>query len=234
MPIWQVVLLALLPWIPILTMEIRWTYRHYGWLALFYFLTITQLGHFIEPVCQMYQIHVLHLKGPKARGVFGQLDIEWVHFIWNSWIIVAAGLLAHRFRRKPWLWVTLLIAGWHEVEHLYIMSVYLRTGQAGTPGLLSDGGIIGGGLSMARADLHFVYNLIETAPLLIGFVWQLGRTHDAWLAKAFPLLTRRQLAYITTRVRTVKFAQGETFVSQDRSGGSRAQQKIRAGRRCGA
>ena len=48
------------------------------------------------------------------------------------------------------------------------MATYLRTGVVGSPGLLSAGGLIGG-LPLARPDLHFLYNLAETIPLLVGW-----------------------------------------------------------------
>lgn len=51
------------------------------------------------------------------------------------------------------------------------MFTYLATGVPGTPGLLSKGGLIGGGLPLTRPDLHFLYNLIETVPLTIAFVY---------------------------------------------------------------
>lgn len=144
-PLWAIALAMLLPWVPIFAFEMVWTYRHYQWLALFYVLVVTQGGHFIEHVVQMTQIHVLGLKGLDARGVFGALDIEWVHFTWNTWVIIAVLLLLYRFRANPWLWLTAIIAGWHEIEHILIMSVYLATAKAGTPGFLSKGGLIGAG-----------------------------------------------------------------------------------------
>jgi hypothetical protein len=104
--------------------------------------------------------------------VFGVLDIEWVHFVWNTWVIVAVLLLLRRFRGNPWLWITALLAGWHEIEHLTIMSVYLSTGKIGTPGLLAHGGLFLGGLPLSRPDLHFLYNLIETIPLVVAFANQ--------------------------------------------------------------
>ena len=119
-PLWGIALAAILPWIPLLSAEIVWTYRHYQWLALFYVLVITQGGHVVEHVAQMIQIHVLKVPGPQAHGIFGALDIEWVHFIWNSWVLVAVVALVIYFPRNPWLWATLVLAGWHEAEHLYI------------------------------------------------------------------------------------------------------------------
>lgn len=210
-PLWGVVVVGLLPWAPILTLEIAWTYRHYGWLALFYLLVVTQTGHFIEHVCQMYQLHVLHLHGPHAKGVFGQLDLEWVHFAWNTWVLVAAAAVAFRFRRNPWLVAVVAIAAWHESEHLYIMSVFVRTGAEGTPGLLAAGGALGGGLPIRRPDLHFLYNVVETLPLWVAFVYQLRRTYDSWLARAFPGVPEERLREETPRVRSVRFPTGTTI-----------------------
>ncbi len=212
-PPWAIVLATLIPWVPIFTVEMVWTYRHYHWLALFYVLVITQGGHFLEHVAQMVQIH-LHLQGADARGIFGALDIEWVHFIWNTWVIIAVILLLRHFSRNPWLWLTLLLAGWHEMEHAYIMSVYLATGRAGTPGLLSQGGAIGGGLPLVRPDLHFFYNLFETLPLLMAFVYQLKHSYDEWLAKAFPHLSEELLTQTTSQLESMSFAAGETVVEQ--------------------
>ena len=31
-------------------------------------------------------------------------------------------------------------------------------------------GLIGGGLPLTRPDLHFLYNLVETAPLVVAFL----------------------------------------------------------------
>ncbi len=213
-PLWAIALATLLPWIPIFAFEVVWTYRHYHWLALFYVLVITQGGHFIEHVVQMIQIHILGLKGLEARGVFGALDIEWVHFTWNTWVIIAALLLIFRFRANRWLWLTVLIAGWHELEHIIIMASYLATGQAGTPGLLSKGGLLGGGLPLVRPDLHFVYNLIETTPLVIAFVYQLKHSHDEWLKRALPRLQEHVLAETTNLLQTMRFAADETIVRQ--------------------
>jgi hypothetical protein len=177
-PLWGLGFAAVMPWIPLLVAETAWMYRHYGYLALFYVLVVTQTGHLFEHVAQVTQIHVFHLAGASARGIFGTLDLEWVHFIWNSWVLLAVLLLLPRFRTNPWLWATLGLSVWHEIEHLVVFFVYLTTGKSGTPGLLARGGLIGGGLPIPRPDLHFFYNLVETVPLVIGLVWQLHRAYD--------------------------------------------------------
>jgi hypothetical protein len=148
--------------------------------------------HFLEHVAQMVQIHLLGLSGLQARGIFGMLDIEWVHFIWNSWVLLCAVLLVFLFRKNPWLWVLLVIAAWHEMEHVYIMSVYLHTGHPGAPGLLAHGGALGGGLPLSRPDLHFFYNLLEELVLIIAYLYQIRR-----LPLADELLLSRRSPSIT-------------------------------------
>jgi len=149
-------------------------FRADAWLALFYILAATQGGHFLEHVAQMVQIHALGLRGPDARGIVGVLDLEWVHFSWNTWVLGAVILLLSRYRANRWLWLTAALAAWHELEHAWIMARYLQTGLAGTPGLLAAGGALAGGLPVSRPDLHFLYNLAETAPLVLAFRHQVG------------------------------------------------------------
>jgi hypothetical protein len=132
----------------------------------------------------MVQIHLLGRSGPDARGIVGQLDLEWVHFGWNTWVIVAAALLVVRFPRNRWLWAVVAAATWHELEHAVLLATYLATGQAGTPGLLSSGGVLGGGLPIGRPGLHFLYNLVETVPLLVAFAIEVRRAPAAVLRAA--------------------------------------------------
>ena len=183
-PLWVLVLVAVLPWLPAFVADVAWLGRRSGPLALLYVLVVTQAGHFVEHAAQMVQIHLLGLSGPGARGIVGQLDVEWVHFGWNTWVIVAAALLVVRFPRNRWLWMVALAATWHELEHAVLLATYLTTGQAGTPGLLSAGGALGGGLPIARPDLHFLYNLIETVPLLVAFAIEVRRAPAAVLRAA--------------------------------------------------
>jgi hypothetical protein len=173
--IWQVALLVILAWLPLFFLKTVSIHRQYGWLAFFFILVVTQGAHVLEHVAQMVQIHLLGLSGLQARGIFGMLDLEWVHLIWNSWVLICAVLLVFLFRKNPWLWVLLVISVWHEIEHVYIMSVFLRTGHPGAPGLLAAGGAIGGGLPLSRPDLHFFYNLLEEVVLIIAYLSQIQR-----------------------------------------------------------
>jgi len=173
--IWQVAILVIFAWLPLFFLKTVSIQRQYGWLAFFFILVVTQGAHVLEHVAQMVQIHLLGFSGLQARGIIGMLDIEWVHFIWNSWVLLCAVLLVFLFRKNPWLWVLLVISVWHEMEHAYIMSVFLRTSHIGAPGLLARGGAIGGGLPLSRPDLHFFYNFLEEIVLIIAYLYQIQR-----------------------------------------------------------
>lgn len=213
-PLWALVLAALIPWGLVAGVELKWTYRHFGWLALFYTLVLTQTGHFIEHLTQMVQIHLLGLSGRDASGVFGRLDTEWVHFIWNTWVLVAVVALLFRYRDNRWLWLSLVAAGWHEIEHAYLIVHYISTGLEGNPGLLSSGGVIAGGLPFTRPDLHFFYNVVETVPLLVAFGWTLNRSYNEWVRKAFPHASQDVLIDATQGSEVVRAAAGHTLIEQ--------------------
>ena len=67
------------------------------WLAIFAALVAGQGAYLLEHVAQMIQIHVLKLSGAQAQGIVGALNIEWVHFLWNTWVIVMVVVMLWRF-----------------------------------------------------------------------------------------------------------------------------------------
>jgi hypothetical protein len=145
------------------------------WLGLLGFLAVAQTAHLVEHVAQMIQIHVLHLSGAAAQGIVGQLNVEWVHFSWNALVVFTLLVLLPRFPTNPWLIAVTPLAAWHLVEHAVMIATYIQTGISGTPGLLSSGGLLFGGLPVARPDLHFLYNVLETVPLLVAWSVKLRR-----------------------------------------------------------
>jgi hypothetical protein len=175
MDLWKAALLILLAWLPIVAVKTREIYRQYHWLAFFFVLLIAQSVHFTEHIAQMIQIHLLGLSGMQAHGIIGMLDLEWVHFIFDAgWVPICVYILLFVYRKSnPWLYVLAVIVTWHALEHVAIMSVYLRTGIVGSPGLLAHGGVIAGGLPLIRPNLHFLYNLIEETLILIAYTYQL-------------------------------------------------------------
>lgn len=167
---WQIYVVIMLVWLPFFIIQTINIARSSPAFALFFVLIVSQSLHFIEHIAQMTQIHLLGLSGMQAHGLIGMLDLEWVHFIFDGIIIpVFTIALLVPFRSNPWLWLLLPLALWHATEHFFIMHYYLQTGIAGSPGLLSQGGLINGGLPITRPDLHFLYNLAEETLMLLGF-----------------------------------------------------------------
>src|SRR6185312_11608553 len=67
-PLWVYVLAAVAPWLPILVLELVWTYRHYRWLALFCLLIVTQTAYLLENVVRVIQVHLLGRAATAAPG----------------------------------------------------------------------------------------------------------------------------------------------------------------------
>ena len=178
-PLWLYVVAAAAPWIPILVLELIWTYRHYRWLAVFCLLIVTQSAYLLEQVARIVQVHVLNTNAP---GIFGALDVDRVHLVWTSWAVLGVLLLVTRFPRNPWLWVTLALVSWDAVQRRFMP---------------------------AQVDLEFVYSVLEIAALNLAFALQLGRTYDAWLARVFPQLPERVLIDTTGLLEELRLRPGE-------------------------
>ena len=177
--LWQVGSIILFAWIPLVGYVMSLFYRLYGTgVALLFLLVMGQAAHLVEHIAQMVEIHILGLKGPQASGIIGQLNNEWVHLIWNSWVLAFCFVLFYWLRKNPWLYVLFVFGIWHEIEHLYIISVYIRTGIPGTPGLIAKGGLIGGGLPIARPDLHFFYAVFEETLIVVAFILEVRRAQS--------------------------------------------------------
>jgi hypothetical protein len=59
--------------------------------------------------------------------------------------------------------------GSHKFEHTAIMVRFPVTGEEGPLEFLTTGGHLSIGLLLLRPDLNFLYNLIETTPLLLSY-----------------------------------------------------------------
>jgi len=214
-PLWAIAGLALLPLVPVCCVEAVWKQEHYGIYALFGVLTILQLGHMTEHTVQMFQLLATHGDLKASRGVFGQLDLEAVHFFWNLIILLGTCLLLCRLGPgNRWLWVAFFAASFHMVEHFYLYWTYLtdfafyRAG--GVNGILAQGGMIGSPL--ARPYLHFVYNALEVTPFVLAFWDQTRTVVDRYLARASPRLTSMELAAATAQLTPVRVKPGEVIV----------------------
>src|SRR5206468_2817233 len=58
-------------------------------------------------------------------------------------------------------------------------------------------------------DLQFFISVIEIALLNLAFALQLGRTYDAWLARAFPQLPERLLIDATSQLEEIRLHAGD-------------------------
>jgi hypothetical protein len=176
------VVALLAPWIAILVRELIWAYRRYRWLAVFFVLIVTQSAYLLEQVARMVQVHVLGRQVVDAPGIFGAPDLERVQLVWTSWAVLGVVLLVIRFPRNRWLWLTLLLVGSDAVARQTLL---------------------------LPLDLEFVSSVLEIAALNLAFALQLGRTYDAWLARAFPQLPQRVLIDTTDRLAQVRLEPGE-------------------------
>src|SRR5438445_8528280 len=131
---------------------------------------VLQVGHQVEHIAQMVQMHVDGQPPAFAHGLVGRLDLEWVHFGLTVTIALVALLALARWPRNPVAWLLMPLALWHLAEHTTILITYLRTGITGTPGILAHGGLLNGPL--ARPDLHFLYNAAILLLLIGVWAWE--------------------------------------------------------------
>jgi hypothetical protein len=173
-PLWCIALAALIPWLPVFTIEAAWKYEHYGLYAFLLVVTGLQLGHVGEHAAQVTQLLMTNGNLARSHGVFGQLDFETVHFFWDTGIWLSTGLLVSRFSGSRWLWVAFAAASLHEVEHVYlywlVMDHHDFYMQGGLAGILGRGGVIGSPLY--RPYLHFMYNVLVAVPMLMALLEQ--------------------------------------------------------------
>ncbi len=248
--LWAIALATILPWVPLFTMKILWTSKHYGFMAVYLVFMILQAGHVGEHVVQMLQF--IFIYDPKyscygfswygicglAHGVFGELDRETVHFIWDGLILVACVALRIHFWKVKNIWLTLAViaAAIHQFEHCYLFGIFLfdnhlythggtflgihLTAYGAQDGVMGHDGIVGSLIPPlnvilpARIPLHFIYNVFVLIPMLLAFRKQVRVIYDEWLAKALPQLSEEQLIAATAQSENVKFDAGQIIFRQ--------------------
>jgi hypothetical protein len=187
-PVWVFVVVALAPWIPILLLELLWTYHHFRWLALFCILIVSQSAYLLDHAARAVQLHILGRPAQQATGIFGMFDAERIQLLWTIWAALGVLLLVSRFHRNPWLWATAAVGILHAAEHILLFT-------SGAP--------------LTRVDWQLAYSVLEVVTLNLAFAVQLGRTYDAWLARAFPNLPERVLIAKTAQLEEVRLRPGE-------------------------
>lgn len=191
--LWVIALFGLAPWLPLVASEVVWKYERYGAWALFGVVVMLQLGHMGEHSVQVLQLLFSGGQLAQSHGIFGQLDFETVHFIWDSAIWLSLCLLLRPFASgNRWLWVAFAAASFHEVEHVYLFWIYHAHpafyAAGGFEGIMGYDGVIGSPL--ARPYLHFVYNFHVILPMALAFWDETKRAQREWPENA----SRRELA----------------------------------------
>lgn len=215
-PLWGIVLATLTPWAPLFVREGIWKYKHYGFYAIFATIALLQVGHLGEHTVQVLQLLLTGGDLARSHGVFGQLDFETVHFVWDTTIWLVTGMLIYKIGgRSRWLWLSFAAASVHEVEHIYLFWIYLADPgfylRGGFAGLMGMGGLIGSPL--ARAYLHFAYNFLVVVPMVLAF-WDYGRrVHDRFLARALPKLSETELITATALAGRLRVAGNDVIAN---------------------
>ncbi len=180
LPEWGAVVCALLPWIPVLAIEGVVKLRHYGVFAFFVAVALAQTGHLGEHLTQVTQLLMTDGDLDRSHGVFGQLDFETVHFVWDTMIWLTTCLVVWKLAGGAWLWAAFAFASMHEIEHVYLYWLFLTDYnyymRGGLEGIMGRGGVVGSPLY--RPYLHFIYNLLVTVPMLIGLRVQARRIEE--------------------------------------------------------
>ncbi|HZB48486.1 MAG TPA: hypothetical protein VE547_05280 [Mycobacteriales bacterium] len=151
--------------------------RHHR-AALNAFMVVV-LAHWAEHLVQAYQVWVLDLPRPAARGVLGQffpwlVTSEWLHYAYAIVMLVGLFLLRPGFagRARTWWTVALAIQFWHHIEHLLLLI------QAQTQTFFF-GGAVPTSLAQAvfpRVELHLFYNSIVFVPMVVAVYLHLRPT----------------------------------------------------------
>ena len=142
----------------------------YHRVALNVFMVIV-LAHWAEHLVQAYQVWVLDLPRPAARGVLGQVfpwlvTSEWLHYGYAVVMLIALFLLRPGFvgRARTWWTVALVIQFWHHVEHLLLLlqaQTHMFFFGATVPTSLAQ-------LIVPRVELHLFYNSIVFIPMVVA------------------------------------------------------------------
>src|SRR5438132_10750429 len=248
--LWAIALATILPWVPLFTMKILWTSKHYGFMAAYLVFMILQAGHVGEHVVQMLQFIFIYDPSHScygfswygvcglAHGVFGELDRETVHFIWDGLILVACVALRIHFWKVKNIWLTLAViaAAIHQFEHCFLFGIFLfdnnlynhggtflgihLTAYGAQNGVMGHDGIVGtlipplNVILPARIPLHFIYNVFVLIPMILAFRKQVRFIYAEWLAKALPQLSEEQLIAATAQSENVKFNAGQIIFRQ--------------------
>jgi hypothetical protein len=130
---------------------------------LFPIVVLVMAAHEAEHVAQVTQQNALENSCPvHCRGALGFIfDIEWVHFAYNTTILIALAAFAY-FLRNKWLIAALAVQSYHEIEHIVRLDQWFASGhKAPQPGII--------GAHVDLIQLHAALNTIVFVLVLVAF-----------------------------------------------------------------
>jgi hypothetical protein len=171
-----------------------------SFLTMLAIVVFVQGIHVVEHIIQLIQVYLLNTPDEEALGVLGavfefQGTEEWLHLVFNATYLLALYLLIVPIRQLSgfivprWTVLAFLVwsvglESWHMVEHLVIITNVARNNGCPCPGI-GDAA-----LGVSDTVLHFIYNAITFAGLLLpsAFIgrWWL-RSRDISHARLRPL-----------------------------------------------
>jgi hypothetical protein len=174
-------------------------------------LLVMQTLHSIEHAAQWVQFHLLGWPVQAAGGLISPLNAEVVHFTWNMAVLAAVIYLITAGMRNRWMWLLLIWATAHSLEHTYMFIRYLEAvrelqaaglplaGAQGLPGILGREGwlAVQATTSPAAQFLCSLAPSLKEAPRLDVHFW--------WNAGEVGLLL---LAAHTTRLAPIRTSEG--------------------------
>jgi hypothetical protein len=149
----------------------------------FYFMSavvVIQGGHVVEHIVQLLQVTVLGVPDDRALGLLGYVlqfngTEEWLHLGYNSlYLLSLYALILPLWRVTPavlptlafWFFIaaSVWVETWHMVEHGVIISHVIANGGCPCPGI-GDAA-----LSVSDTVLHFFYNVLAYAGLVLAYL----------------------------------------------------------------
>jgi hypothetical protein len=216
LPLWGATALVLALLIPPAILKWRADLGRFGVVAMVICILVMAQGfHTLEHLAQWVQYHILRWPSFVSGGLISTLNAEWVHFVWNWAVLLTVIFLVRGGMRNPWAWLLLAWTTAHTFEHSYMMARYLMVLQdmramgvtnvaaQGLPGILGRDGWLAttdltqgsficrlpGVTTAVRLDVHFWWNIGETALLLLAgnrYLQQFVAQHPAASRDSLP------------------------------------------------
>ena len=195
LPLWGATVAVLLLLLPVAVLKWRGDLRRFGVTATVISILLAMQGfHSIEHAAQLIEYHLLNWPMRQSSGLISAANAEWIHFLWNWFVLIVAAYLVWAGMRNPWAWLLLAWSLAHTLEHTYLFVRYLdalselrRMGvpnvpAQGLPGVLGRDGWLAtsaatqgtflcrlpGVTTAVRLDLHFWWNTGETLLMILA------------------------------------------------------------------